>query len=66
MALICTIDNVFLNYSPYDGSRSAITSIYYLINGSNVVPWHQLLSESIFFWHKGTVMVSSVQKHEYY
>ena len=37
----------------YDGSRSAATSIYYLLQPGEESRWHLVRSDELWFWHRG-------------
>ena len=42
-------------FSPdgYEGTRSAATAIYYLLNPGEQSRWHVVRSDELWFWHSG-------------
>lgn len=43
----------------YEGSRSACTSIYYLLRGEDRSAWHKVRSAEIWLWHAGGTLALS-------
>ena len=44
-----------MSFSPegYDGERSVVTAVYYLLHAGERSRWHVVRSEEMWFWHAG-------------
>ncbi|XP_064613467.1 uncharacterized protein LOC135477227 [Liolophura sinensis] len=43
----------FVHPTSHDGPRSSSSSIYFMLEGTNFISFHLLLSDEFFYWHAG-------------